>query len=61
MPSRALLSTAEVAARLGCTTATVRNYVAAGRLKPAQKVPTPTGTYLFTEAAVRRLEAARAA
>ena len=45
-----LLTTAEVAELLRCTSQTVLNHVRAGRLSPAQKLPTSTGTYLFHRA-----------
>ena len=50
-----LLTTAEVAARLGCRTQTVLNHVARGILVPVGKLPTSTGTYLFHTADVDRL------
>lgn len=47
-----LLTTAEVARRIGLCRATVCLAVAQGRLGPAMKLPGPNGAYLFTEAAV---------
>jgi len=47
-----LLTTAEVARRLGVVRWTVCRLVAEGRLVPAGKLPGPNGAYLFTEEAV---------
>lgn len=56
MPEATLLTTAEVAARVGRTRTTVIEWVKAGRLKPTRKLPTSTGAYLFSERAVAKLE-----
>lgn len=49
-----LLTTAQVAGRLKVTPTTVRNLVAAGKLTPHGKLPTPTGSYLFAAPEVDR-------
>lgn len=54
MPSDTLLTTSQVARKLGRTTTTVLNHVKAGRLQPAVKLPTETGAYLFDPAEVER-------
>lgn len=47
-----LLTTAQVARRLGVVRWTICRAVAEGRLVAAAKLPGPNGAYLFTEEAV---------
>lgn len=50
-----LLSTAQVAAMLNKSTATVKRMALAGTLPPAMKLPGETGAYLFRPEDVERL------
>jgi len=50
-----LLTTSQVAKRVGRTVATVNRWAAEGRLKPALKLPGDTGAYLFHRADVDTL------
>ena len=59
MTQHGLMTAAEVAARYGVTARTVNRWVHAGRLTPAQKLPTPTGAYLFKASDVEALAAER--
>jgi len=52
-----LLTTAQVARRLNVTSQTVRNLVLAGKLEQHSKLPTSTGSRLFSVAEVERYEA----
>lgn len=47
-----LLTTAQVAHRLGCNPTTVTRWATTGRIEFAAKLPGTTGAYLFTPAAV---------
>lgn len=54
--------TTEAAAKiLGVSSRTIHRLVAAGRLRPAIKLPGIRGAYLFDEDAVRTLDANKAA
>ena len=55
MTQNGLVTAAQVAAKYGVTSRTVNRWVHAGRLTPAQKLPTPTGAYLFHAADVEAL------
>lgn len=59
MPTN-LMSSAEVAATLGCNVRTVTRMVPDGVLEPVQKMPGKTGAYLFDREAVEALAAERA-
>lgn len=59
MPTN-LMSSAEVAATLGCNVRTVTRMVPDGVLAPVQKMPGKTGAYLFDREAVEALAAERA-
>jgi len=61
MPNEALLTSPEVASRLGCSVRTVHRLVKDSRLHPAHKLPGPNGAFLFDADAVERIAAARAA
>ncbi|MFC5432666.1 helix-turn-helix domain-containing protein [Microbacterium suwonense] len=52
VPVAELLTTAEVARRVGVVRWTVCRAVADGELRPVAKLPGVNGAYLFTEAAV---------
>lgn len=52
MPNGALLTSPEVAQRLGCSVRTVHRLVTSNDLIPAQKLPGPNGAFLFDRAAV---------
>jgi excisionase family DNA binding protein len=54
-----LLTTAQVAERLGLSVPTVNRYALAGRLPVAQKLPGFRGAYLFTLEAVEAFQAAQ--
>ena len=54
MPNLELLTTAEVAARLGVDVRTVARWVNAGRLRPAVQGPGLRGARLFDPAEVDR-------
>ena len=56
-----LLTTAEVAERLGVDVRTVHRMVAAGRLAPVQKLAGRTGAYVFSADAIEGVEAERQA
>ena len=47
MPNGSLLTSPEVAARLGCSVRTVHRLVTSDQLIPAQKLPGPNGAFLF--------------
>lgn len=53
-----LVTTAEVADRLGCDVRTVHRMVRTGRLTPVQKLPGRTGSYVFSPADIDALAAA---
>lgn len=59
--SQPLLTTAEVAQRLGVDVRTVHRMVASGRLTPVQKLPGRTGSYVFSAAAVEAVAPEREA
>lgn len=44
-----MLTTQEMAARLGVSVRTIHRMVAAGTLTPARKLPGRTGGYLFSD------------
>lgn len=54
-----LLTTAQVADRLGVTGTTVRNLVRSEKLTAFGKLPSSTGSYLFDESEVERYLAAK--
>lgn len=54
MPNRTLLTSQEVAIRLGCSVRTVHRLVTSNQLTPAQKLTGPNGAYLFEQDAVER-------
>lgn len=47
-PVAPLITSREVCKRLGIDRSTLTRWVAAGRVKPAQKLPGLRGAYLFT-------------
>lgn len=53
--AQALLSTAEAVAKLNIDRSTLTRWVAAGRIKPAHKLPGLRGAYLFDPTEVQRL------
>lgn len=59
--STPLLTTTEVAQRLGVDVRTVHRMVANGRLVPEQKLPGRTGSFVFAPEAIDALSAERAA
>lgn len=61
MPITDLLTTADVAERLGVSVYHVSRLVRDGKLTPAHQLPGATGARLFTEAEVDRFLAARKA
>ena len=56
MPKVELLTTAEVAERLGVSVWTVHRWTDAGRITPAVKAPGIRGAYMFEPAEVERVE-----
>lgn len=50
-----LMTTFEVAVRLGCSISTVQRRARSGELRPAQKLPGPNGALLFDPRDVDRL------
>lgn len=59
MPNE-LLTSPEVALRLGCSTRTVHRLVTSQNLAPAQKLPGPNGAFLFDPADVESYRQQRA-
>lgn len=59
MPNGALLTSPEVATRLGRSIRTVHRLVISGQLVPAQKLPGPNGAFLFDPADVEQFLAQR--
>lgn len=55
-----LLTTRNVADRLGVTVRQVHTLIANGHLTPVSRLDPPTGTYFFAEAEVDRFAATRA-
>ena len=53
------MTAAEVAARFGVTARTINRWVHAGTLSPDQKLPTPTGAYLFRREDIEALAATK--
>jgi excisionase family DNA binding protein len=56
-----LITSPQVAQHLGVSLRTVHRLVADGKLTPAQQLPGPNGAFLFDQAAVEVLRAARQA
>lgn len=56
-----LLTSPEVAHRLGCSTRTVHRLVTSNHLIPAQKLPGPNGAFLFDAAVVEMYARQRSA
>ena len=56
-----LLTSAEVCERLGIDRSTLSRWVAAGRIRPATKLPGIRGAFLFARADVERIAAEVAA
>jgi excisionase family DNA binding protein len=50
-----LIGSAEAADMLGIDRSTLSRWIAAGRIKPYQKLPGATGSIVFDRAAVQRL------
>lgn len=61
MPTGVLLTSPQVATRLGCSVRTVHRMVKDNLLQPAQKLPGPNGAFLFDEDVVQRTAVDRAA
>ena len=61
MTQHGLMTAAEVAARFGVTARTINRWVHAGTLSPDQKLPTPTGAYLFRREDIEALAEKRGA
>lgn len=59
MPNGQLLTSPQVAQRLGCSVRTVHRLVDSEELKPAQKLPGPNGAFLFDQDDVETLKKAR--
>lgn len=59
--SQPLLTTAEVARRLGVDVRTVHRMVAAGRVAPVQKLSGKTGAYVFSADVIESVETERQA
>lgn len=55
-----LITSADVAQKIGVHVTTVARWVAAGSLRPAMKLPGETGAYLFDRAEVEQLASERA-
>jgi predicted DNA-binding transcriptional regulator AlpA len=60
MPNE-LLTSPQVAHRLGCSTRTVHRLVTSEDLIPAHRLPGPNGAFLFESAAVEELRIQRGA
>ena len=56
-----LLPSVEVCATLGIDRSTLTRWVAAGKIRPAQKLPGTRGAYLFDPSEVERVKAENAA
>lgn len=50
------LTTAQVCDRFGCDKSTLSRWVREGFIRPAMKLPGPTGAFLFAAAEVARVE-----
>ena len=61
MTETQLLTSPQVASRLGVSIRTVHRLADSGALMPALKLPGPTGAYLFRPDDVEQIERARAA
>jgi excisionase family DNA binding protein len=61
MTQHGLMTAAEVAARFGVTARTVNRWIHSGTLIPDQKLPTPTGAYLFRREDIEALAEKRGA
>ncbi|MCW2900027.1 MAG: hypothetical protein JWO67_2292 [Streptosporangiaceae bacterium] len=61
MPNGTLLTSPEVAQRLGCSVRTVHRLVTSNQLIAAQKLPGPNGAFLFDPAVIEMFQRQRAA